>query len=316
MLAEDWPIHQVLMRTWPPPDRAWSQRTLDWLEANDAFRRSLLAQLRERGPLRAAEIEGAMPVAARSSGWNDGRTVGRLLELMWVRGEVGISRREGGQRLWDLMERCVPADPAREEIPEEEAVRRAAARSVRALGVCSGRDITRYFTRVRYPGLDGALSALVRSGEIVPVAVEGLKLERYAHVDALPELDAIDRGDWQPRTTLLSPFDNLVADRRRTEELWGFRFRLEIYTPKDQREYGYFVLPLLHGDSLVGRVDAVVDRKRSVLRLVTVHLEPGVRPTKALGAALGRSARSLARFAGASGVEVGAAPDGWADLVG
>ena len=314
VLAEDWPIHQVQMRSWPP-QRAGYDRTREWLRVNADFRRSVVDQLRERGPLRAADIVGAMPATYISGGWNDGRSVGRLLELMWVQGEVSISRREGGQRLWDLMERCVPPDLVRTEIPEADAVRRAAARSVRALGVCSARDVTRYFTRGRYPGLADALDDLVRAGEIVPVVVDGLRLDRYAHVEALAEIDAIEAGDWEPRTTLLSPFDNLVADRRRTEELWDFAFRLEIYTPKDKRQYGYFVLPLLHGEALVGRVDAAVDRKRGVLRLIAVHVEPRVRPTKSLATALRRTARDLTRFIGADTIEVGSAPPGWREQI-
>ncbi len=315
VLAEDWPIHQVQMRTWPPAERRGYDSTREWLQANADFRRSVLDQLRDRGAMRAAEIEGAMPAVYRSGGWNDGRSVGRLLELMWVQGDVTISRRGGGQRVWDLMERCVPPDVIGEEISEAEAVRRAAARSVRALGVCSARDVTRYFTRGRYPDLASALDRLVRDGEVVPVTVDGLKLDRFAHADALPEIDAIERGEWRPRTTLLSPFDNLVADRRRAEELWDFTFRLEIYTPKDKRQYGYFVLPLLHGDSLVGRVDASVDRKRGVLTLIAIHLEPSVRATKSLAAAVARNARDLATFVGADDVEVRAAPDGWRELI-
>ncbi|HVE98653.1 MAG TPA: crosslink repair DNA glycosylase YcaQ family protein [Mycobacteriales bacterium] len=311
VLVEDWPVHRVQMRTWPVGDGVSAARHRAWLAEYDGFRRHVLATLAERGPLRAGDLDDGTRDGWAWGAWNGGRTVGRLLELMWVRGEVGISRRAGGQRLWDLMERCAPGGVGRAEIAEEEAVRRAALRSVRALGVCSARDITRYFTRGRYPGLPAVLDDLVRTGELVPVRVEGLPLERYAHPDALAELDVIERGEWQPRTTLLSPFDNLVADRRRTEELWGFRFRLEIYTPKEKREYGYFVLPLLHGDSLAGRVDAVVDRQVGALVLKAVHLEPGTRPTRALAVALGRNARDLARFVGATSVDVGTAPDGW-----
>lgn len=315
VLSEDWAIHQVQMRTWPVGDGLPAVRHREWLAAHDGFRRQVLAELRDRGPLRAADLHDGTTRGWDWGAWSGGRTIGRLLDLMWVRGEVGISRRVGGHRLWDLMERCVPPDLVRDEVPEAEAVRRAAARSVRALGVCSARDVSRYFTRGRYPGLGDALADLLRAGEIVPVAVDGLRLDRFSHVHALPEIEAIEAGDWQPRTTLLSPFDNLVADRRRTEELWDFTFRLEIYTPKHKRQYGYFVLPLLHGEALVGRVDAAVDRKRGVLRLIAVHLEPGVRPTKALATALRRTARDLARFVGAATVEVGTAPPGWAATI-
>ncbi|HVE63518.1 MAG TPA: crosslink repair DNA glycosylase YcaQ family protein [Mycobacteriales bacterium] len=315
VLSEDWPISHVMMRTWPVGDGVVATRTRRWLADNDARRLRILALLRERGPLRARALDDDSAPGRAPGGWSAGRTVGQLLELMSIRGEVLVSARVGGQRLWDLAERCVPADLAHVEISVEDAVRRAAARSVRALGVCSARDVMQYFTRGRYPGIAAALDDLVRTGEILPVTVDGLRLDRYAHVDAVPEIDAIERGEWRPRTTLLSPFDNLIADRRRTQELWDFYFRLEIYTPQAKREFGYFVMPILHGDALVGRIDAAVDRKRGVLRLITVHLEPGVRPTRVLGAAVGRAARDLAKFVGATSVEVGTAPAGWAPLL-
>ncbi len=315
VLAEDWGVHQVLMRTWPVGDGVMATRARTWLADNDARRRRVLDLLGERGPLRVSALDDDSASAKGPGGWNEGRTVGQLLDLMSVRGEALVSARVGGQRLWDLGERCLPPNLIREEISERESVRRAALRSVRALGVCSSRDIAQYFTRGRYPGLGDVLDELVGSGELTPIEVEGLRLARYAHAEAEPMLDVLDRGEWQPRTTLLSPFDNLVADRRRTQELWDFHFRLEIYTPKDKRRYGYFVLPVLHGDALVGRVDAAVDRARGVLRLVAVHLESGVRPTKALGAAVGRSARDLATFVGATRVEVGTSPDGWPSLL-
>jgi len=116
-----------------------------------------------------------------------------------------------------------------------------------------------------------ALESLLTDGIAVPVAVEGLRGEWLAHAGLLAELD---HGDWRPRTTLLGPFDPLVADRERAEVLFDFRFRLEIYVPAAQREYGYYVMPILHGDRLIGRVDPAFDRKRGVLEVKAIYPEP------------------------------------------
>ena len=185
-------------------------------------------------------------------GWSDEPTVGRSCSRqLTVPGDVLVSRRTNGTRWWDIGERCLPPgaldDPAG-ELPEDEVVRRAAVRAVRALGAATPTHINRHFTRNRYPHLTDRLAELVADDELVPVGVEGLKGRWYVHADDLADVDDLAPA----RLTLLSPFDNLICDRDRTEALWDFRYRIEIYTPVAKREYGYYVLPVLDGDRLVG----------------------------------------------------------------
>src|SRR5439155_21383077 len=141
------------------------------------------------------------------------------------------------------------------------------------------------------PMREGAIRRHLREGLIVPIEVDGLPGRWVAHRDLL---DTTFRG----RTTLLSPFDDLISDRERTERLFDLRFRLEIYVPKAKREFGYFVLPILRGDRFVGRIEPVFDRKAGVLRVNSVHWEPGAKP-----AALDKTLRSLASFVGAKSIE-------------
>ena len=177
-----------------------------------------------------------------------------MLDMMWVRGYVGIGGREGGQRLWDLMERCLPPDPPDEELDDAEVTRRAALLSLKALGVARTPHIRAHFTRGRYPTLPQTLTSLREEGVIEPVEIEGVKGDWWVRAEDVETLRSMN-GDWSGRTALLSPFDNLLCDRGRTEELFGFSHRLEIYTPKAKRRWGYFVLPILHGDRLIGRAD-------------------------------------------------------------
>src|SRR5207253_2015411 len=136
--------------------------------------------------------------------------------------------------------------------------------------------------RGRYPGLDGALAELEAEGRIVRVRIAGEGRAWpgvwYVHADDLPLLDRLAAGEWQPRTTLLSPLDNLICDRARTEALFDFAFRMEIYVPRDQRRYGYYVLPILHGDRLIGRIDPAMDRAHGRLTINAVHAEPDAPP--------------------------------------
>jgi uncharacterized protein YcaQ len=302
VLTEDLPLHRPLMRA-----GSRHRRLNAWWEHEVEFRAHILERLREAGPLRLREIEDRSARPWLSTGWTSSRSVARMLDLMWVRGQAGIARREGGQRLWDLFERCLPADAPREEPPEDQVTRRAAALAVKALGVARAQHIRVHFIRYRYPGLPEALARLEREGVLMRVAVQGLGDDWWMHAEDAEALGEDFRG----RTVLLSPFDNLICDRARTERLFGFAHRLEIYTPKAKRRWGYFVLPVLDGDRLVARLDLSVDRKRGRLIAHAVHAEPGAPRGRRLPQAIGRELERLAAWRGASAVEIGAAPEAW-----
>ena len=305
VLSEDLPLHRYEMRTFPRPGiGAWPRKLAAWYDHEADFRSHILERLRDDGPLRARDIEDRAIKPWESGGWSNGRNTARLLDIMWVRGEVGIARRDGAQRVWDLMERCLPADTPREELSDAEITRRAARFALRALGAARATHIRKHFTRGRYPGLDEVLPAIAER-----IAVDGLGDDWWV----LPEdVGALRDGDgFRGRTTLLSPFDNLLCDRDRTEALFGFRHRLEIYTPAAKREWGYFVLPVLDGDRLVARCDLAIDRKAGRLKVLAVYAEPGLRAGARLPKAIRRELERLAQWRGASEIEVGAAPDSW-----
>lgn len=304
--TEDYPIHSLLMRRYPSDRYAQSRRLRAWLDANQALRRSILRQLRSGGPLPTGALEDRADTSWRSSGWTAGRNVDRMLDVLWTQGRIMVAGRQGRQRVWDLAERWLPAWAPTRRPPEREVVRLAVQRSLRALGVATARDIDRHFTASRYPGLPAVLAGLERSGRVerLRVAAEGAEWPGpwYVHADDLPLLERLEAGDWRPRTTLLSPFDNLIIDRERTQRLFGFHYRMEIYVPKAARRYGYYVLPVLHGDRLVGRVDPVMDRARGRLVVNAVHAEPDA--PAAAGAAVAGALEELAAFLGAGGVEL------------
>ncbi len=152
------------------------------------------------------------------------------------------------------------------------------------------------------------LRELHAEGVIEPLAVDGLGEDWWIHAE---DVERLQDDDFKPRTVLLSPFDNLLCDRARTEQLFGFHHRLEIYVPKPKRRWGYFVLPILDGDRLVGRVDLAMDRKRNVLVAPAVHAEPKVPRGARLPKAIRRELERLAAWRGATGIEVLSAPDAW-----
>jgi uncharacterized protein len=231
---------------WPNYDQ---QR--DWLRDNDRFRRDVLERLDQSGPLASRDVPDTSVVPWPSSGWTNNRNVTQMLEFLMMRGEVAIAGRVGRERLWDLPRRVYPADV---EIPTAaEAARRRDERRLSSLGIA----------RAKARVMPGEPIHVGEAGE--PAVVEGLKCEW--RVDP-----AYLGGDaFEGRTALLSPFDRLVHDRVRAEQLFDFEYTLEMYKPAANRRWGYFALPILHDDCLVGKLDATADRKAGVLRVNTIH---------------------------------------------
>jgi len=301
--ADLW-VHRLSMRRYPTGGPRGSlksrQKAAEWMAANAAFRRYVLRELRAKGPLRARDLEDRIAPGHHSGGWTgDGRNVATMLDELWFGGEVMIVGRDGQQRLWDLTERSLPADEPRR--PQREIAREIVERQLRARGLAKVNDFGTAFDG-RPPGWERALRELVKEGVAVPARVKDLAGDYYAHAELLDL-------PWTPRTVLLSPFDDLVSHRDHAEALFDFFFRLEIYVPKAERQWGYFVLPLLHGDRLIGRTDAKLDRTTGVLTLPAVHAEPGTGASH--GAAARRAIDELARWLGATEVAYGEVPPDW-----
>jgi uncharacterized protein YcaQ len=254
-------------------------RALAWLRDNDRFRRDILKLLKRSGPLSSRDIPDTCVVPWASTGWTNDRNVTQMLEFLQARGEVAIAGRLGRERLWDLPERVYPAV----EIPTvEEAERIKNERRLAALGIA----------RARARAMPMEPIHVGEAGE--PAVVEDVKGEWRADPAYL------DDG-FKGRTALLSPFDRLVHDRARTEELFEFEYTLEMYKPAAKRRWGYFALPILHGDRLVGKLDAIVDRRAGVLRVNAIHED--VRFSPALTKAVRKEIDDLAGWLGLGSVD-------------
>jgi uncharacterized protein len=231
-----------------------------WFRDNDSFRRDILKLLRKSGPVASRDIPDTCVVPWASSGWTNNRNVTQMLEFLAIRGEIAIAGRVGRERVWDVPERVYPADVV--VPPADQAERIKNERRLASLGIA--REKTR--------AMPMEPTHVGEAGE--PAVVEGVKGEW--RVDPA----ALDRDDFEGRTALLSPFDRLVHDRVRAEELFDFEYTLEMYKPEAKRRWGYFALPILHGDRLVGKLDAKADHKASVLRVNAIHED--VRFTRAI----------------------------------
>jgi len=221
-----------------------------WLEVNEPFRRDILDLLEKKGPLLSRDIPDTSIEPWPSSGWTNNRNITRMLESLALRGQVAISGRKGRQRYWDLPERVYPVDLSTVDL--DTAVRYRNERRLAALGIA----------RSTGPQMPGEPPYVGDAGE--EAVVDGTPGAWRVHPAylGLP---------FQGRTALLSPFDRLVHDRVRAEQLFGFEYVLEMYKPRDKRRWGYFALPVLHGDHLVGKLDATADRRSGTLVVNAIH---------------------------------------------
>ncbi len=316
VLTEDYPLYRVHMRDWLLGDKPWQKRTRDWLAENEGLRRYMLDELQQNGPLSSRDFKDHSQKTWESGGWTSGQNVSLMLGSLWRLGTITISHRKGLTKFYDLTERVLPAVTNDQELSWAEVVYDASQRSLRALGIARPEHIEQHFTRERYPHLLNTLERLESEDRVIPVSVqedgESWPGDWYIHAGDLPLLEAIERGEWQPRTTLLSPFDNLICDRDRTEQLFNFYFRIEIYVPAKDRQYGYYVMPVLHGDRLIGRFDLQMDRKAKKLAVLAAYQEESVTITKKVTREVQRATNDLATFVGAKDVEYAPkARDGW-----
>ena len=317
VLTEDYPIHALLMRTYAREEATGkvSQRYQQWLTTNQRLKRHILQELKRHGPLPARVFENKTKEGSGwySSGWTSGRDVSQMLDYLWITGKIMVAGRSGIQKLWDLSERCLPDWTPRERLSEKEAVWHAAQKSLRALGAATPQHINQHFTRKRYPHLPETLHALLARGQIERIRVEDDKAEWYIHAGDVPLLDRVERNEFAfERTTLLSPFDNLICDRARTAKLFNFDFRIEIYTPQHKRQYGYYVLPILHGDQLIGRIDPKMDREHGRLHIHAVHAEHNAPMTRATARSIRMALEELATFLSATDIHyTHLVPAGW-----
>ena len=251
---EDLALFRSEMAEWPGAEHvpAYLEGQARWVQANTGFRRDILDALRRDGPLVSQELPDTCDVPWKSSGWNNNRNVAMMLEMLVERGEVAVAGRRGRDRLWDLAERIYPDD---EPVPTNEAIRIRNQRRLRSLGLA----------RAKATATPTEPNDVSEVGE--PAVIEGVRGKW--RVDPVYLDDAAE--PFRARVAVISPLDRLVFDRKRMEELFDFDYQLEMYKPAGTRRWGYWAMPILAGDRLVGKVDATTDRRRGVLRVDAIH---------------------------------------------
>ena len=301
--ASDWGLFRFRMDA----NRAkYGTRKDGWFDSNREIVEWVLAELADRGPLRPAEIEHDAKTARRGPWW-DWDVVKHALEYLWMFGDVAIAGRRGFERRYALAADVIPPDVLNAQVPRDDAIRELVRRAAVACGVATASDLSDYWRIKDRPAVMSAILDLQDAGELAPVTVEGWTSARrpakaWVHRDAaLPRrVDA---------AAILTPFDPVVWFRDRAERLFDFEYRIEIYTPAPKRRYGYYSLPVLVGDDIVGRVDLKADRASSTLLVQSAWWEHG-RPADA-AARVAEELRTAARWQKLESISVSR----WGDAV-
>ncbi|MFP3431370.1 winged helix-turn-helix domain-containing protein [Paraburkholderia sp. SIMBA_061] len=295
-----------------PSGMGWKYAA-DWHHKHRKDIDALLEHIRATGPVRSADFARE---SGKGNGWWDWKPEKRHLEVLFAIGQLMVAERRNFQRVYDVTERVLPHwDDARDLPPQQAVADELLRRTCRALGVARADWVADYYRLPRRPYRD-ELHALADQGELIPVQVPGWKQDTFVHRDFGPMLDDAASGKLASTvTTVLSPFDPVVWDRKRAAALFDFDYAIECYTPAAKRKYGYFVLPLLSRGRLVGRVDAKAHRAEGVFELKSVHLEAGARPSARLAGDLRRALQRCADWHGTPHLQITSAAPEWREAL-
>jgi hypothetical protein len=287
---EDYPLYRRFMLN----RQTWQEgRWREWMDSHADLVNGLLKHIRDNGPVRSSDFERTDGETGNWWNWKDEKTA---LEGLWSRGDLMVARRHNFQRIYDLRERVLPDWEDARTPPVEAVYESFVLNTVKALGVTKAAWIADYFRQYK-KDTQTALTALVKRGQLEAVPVEGWDSPGYFHPENRAALEAAADGQIPlSKTTFLSPFDPLVWDRARAADLFGFDYKIEVYTPAPKRKYGYFTLPILYNNRLIGRLDPKAHRKDGLFEVKALHLEPGVKPDEAMVASLSATLRACAEW--------------------
>jgi uncharacterized protein len=296
--VEDYPIFRGRMLYDDRIGNGWHQ----WAAAHPEVVRRVLQVIEARGPVCSSDFESQMI----STGWGDVKQEKLALQRMFSTGELMVPYRVKFHRYYDFRERVLPNWDDADALDPQAARETLVLKTVQALGVAKLDWLTGYYYLLK-TGLEEIVAKLVDTGRLIQIPVEGWASPGYLHPDHLNLVARCAESQLHPmHTTLLSPFDPLISDRDRAMDVFDFEYKMESYTPVKDRQYGYFCLPILHQGQLIGRLDPKAHRKEKRMQIKKIFLEPDVRVTNALAAALKTTLDAFTAWHGMRSLEISA----------
>jgi uncharacterized protein YcaQ len=284
---EEYPLYRHAYESW------LGGRAHQWLDEHADVAKRVLDHIRSHGEARSSDFERTDGQKGSWWNWKDEKIA---LEYLFYAGELMVRKRHNFQRIYDLRERVLADAKELPEISPAEAHDQFVLHTIQALGVTKAEWIADYF-RLSKTDTRAALKRLEKQDRLMPVEVEGWSTPGYIHPESRKQVEAAAKGTIpRSKTTFLSPFDPLVWDRARALDLFGFDYKIEVYTPAPKRKYGYFTLPILYNNALIGRIDPKAHRKEGIFEVKALHLEPGVVVDDALVAELKSALQACAAW--------------------
>jgi hypothetical protein len=284
---EEYPLYRHLYESWV------GGGARKWLDEHRRVAKTVLDHIRAHGEARSSDFERS---GGQKTKWFDWKDEKIALEYLFLSGELMVRRRHNFQRVYDLRERVFAGSEELPAIAPAEAHDQFVLNTIQALGVTKAEWIADYF-RLSKTDARAALKRLDEQGRLTKVEVEGWKAPGYIHPGDRKRIEAAANGEIpRSKTTFLSPFDPLVWDRARALDLFNFDYKIEVYTPAPKRKYGYFTLPILYNNALIGRIDPKAHRKEGIFEVKALHLEPGVAVDDALVAELKAALQACAAW--------------------
>jgi hypothetical protein len=321
VLTEDYPIFHSLMKNYPDSLRSgWTSHiepAREFMESHKDLEYKVINHLRQ-GPANTAQLSGYGKKEKSNDGWSTGNEVTRLMFHLHMSGRVMVSGHSKNQNVWSLTDDYLPEWTVKTEFTYKELERRTAIRALKALGVASEQDIFGYFIRGRYLNLKSTLKDLYEEQEIVKVSIVGQPKSKSMFLlsEDVGRLDSIISEKGENEVNLVSPFDNLLTLRKRLKRLFNFEYSLEQFVPEKKRKYGTYVLPVLYGSEMVGRIDARLDRHAGILEIKSVYAEPGYEGDELIADKLMNRIEELANFLNAERIVFGnKKPEKWSNYL-
>lgn len=321
VLTEDYPLYYSLMRRYPQSlGRSWKShitKASEFLSKHSQLRKNMLNEFKI-GPLQLNQFKDYVRTKRSSDGWTPGSDVSTMLFHLHMSGDIMVVGHQGNQNVWGLSDKFLPEWAKREELSESEFDRQTALRALKALGTATPTELNYYFVRGRYNDLRGTLKVLLEESLIRRVRVAGFgnRDERYVLDRDVALLEALDSERLEPRMSLLPPFDNLICSTNRTGKLFEFDYVREQFLPEEKRKYGTYVLPILWGDKLIGRIDPRMDRETERMIVNSVHAESGAPSDRETVQKIRDTIQQLSQFLGANEVKYSSkVPSIWKNLL-
>ncbi len=288
-----------------PRKKSYSEGKSHWFEQNKKMKKYVLDKIKTEGPLQSKDFEHKRTVDAN---WYEWKPAKRALEQLFMEGKLMVAKRQGFQKVYDLAERVLPLDIDTSIPTEKEYIQHLVKKSIESFGIVNENEVAYLRTGLK-ESTNKVLKQLLKEGSLIELTIDGI--DKTTFISTETQLKSIEKIKTNNNIHLLSPFDNLVIQRKRLERIFNFDYQIECYVPEPKRKYGYFTLPVLYKNNLVARFDPKADRAMKIFYIKSMHFEKGFQPNEDFNILFAEKLNSFANFTGCNKIVIEKANSKW-----